>query len=306
MQIPVNWSRFINPRHVSYIFYHWLQADLLHCWLCLVAALPVYHLIVLLSVRSPLPLIIFSIVLWSVAWLPLEDSLPGLRVASARRPGFVAGFILLVLLVIRGGLIQRANDPFVVFLPAGLGLSLALLCRPVRELRVFKEELSTLALLPMITLLPPLLPERWLSESGALFASVFLQIFGVNASQAGVTVSVGASSVNVAGPCSGSEMIAQAVVVAFLALIAFPMPYKITRIPVLILAPVLAWLSNGMRIALLAFIAYLDPASAVEDTGIFSFFHLGEGGMVFSSLGIGVFAYIYVFILETQLRARQS
>lgn len=282
----------------------WLNSDRLHWWLCLTSLAPLYHLVLLISVQAPLPLIVFSLVLWSVAWLPLEDSIPSLRLATPRRLGFLIGFLSITLLVIRGSLVQRYNDPFIVIFPVALALSLAVLCRPTSDLLLFREEIYTLSLMPILTWLPPLIPEQWLSRSGALFASIFLQIVGVNASQRGVAVSIGEATVTVAGPCSGNEMIAQAVVVAFLALIAFPMPRLLMRVPLFFLAPLFAWFANGLRIALLAFIAFLNPSSAVNDTGIFSFFHLGEGGILFSSVGIGLYAFTYVKILDRQLREK--
>lgn len=282
----------------------WFNSDPLHWWLCLVAASPLYHLVLLISVHASLSLILFSLVLWSVAWLPLEDSLFKLHLDTHRRPAFLIGFTAITLLVFRGSLVQRFNDPFVVILPVALALSLAILCRPISEIRIFREEIYTLALLPILTWLPPLIPEQWLSRKGALFASVFLQIVGVDASQRGVTVSVGEAAVRVAGPCSGNEMIAQAVVVACLALIAFPMPLTWMRLPLFLLAPLFAWTANGLRIALLAVIAFLNPSSAINDTGVFSFFHLGEGGILFSGIGIGLYAFVYVKILDRQLREK--
>jgi exosortase/archaeosortase family protein len=291
----------VNQKLVS--ISSWLQSDPLHLWLCLVAAAPLYHLVLLISVRAPLPLIIFSLVLWAVAWLPLEDALESLHFFSSRRPGFLLGCCALTLLVLRGSQVQRFNDPFLVILPFALALALFLLCRPCADLGLFREELFTLSLLPIITWLPPIIPEQWLSKTGALSASVFLQLFGVDAIQVGTSVSIGSASVRVAGPCSGNEMIAQAVVVAFLALISFPLPIKHMRALVFLLAPLLAWMVNSLRISLLAVIALLKPESAISDTGVFHFFHLGEGGMIFSSIGIGLFAWIYVTILDRQLRA---
>jgi exosortase/archaeosortase family protein len=257
-----------------------------------------------MSVRAPLPLIVFALVLWSVAWLPLEDSLGSLRFASPRRAGFLIGSVLLVLLVIRGSLVERYNDPFIVILPFGFALALSILCRPKSNIFVFREEMLTLSLLPVITWLPPLIPEKLLSRSGALFASMLLQLFGIDAFSSDTRVVIEQASVNIAGPCSGNEMIAQSIVVALLAVITFPLPTKAARLPVFALAPIFAWAANGLRIALLALIAYNSPESAKNDSGVFSFFHLGEGGMLFSSLGIGLFAYVYVKILDRQLRGQ--
>jgi exosortase/archaeosortase family protein len=84
------------------------------------------------------------------------------------------------------------------------------------------------------------------------------------------------------------------------------MPKRWLRFPFLLLAPVLGWVVNGLRVALLAIIASLDPMSSVNDSGIFGFFHLGEGGMVFSGLGIAVYAYVYVKVIDSQLSSIQS
>lgn len=170
----------------------------------------------------------------------------------------------------------------------------------------FREALYILSLMPVLAWLPRLVPTERLSYSAASFAAFFLRSFGVDIVQTGAKLTVGSSAINVAGPCSGNEIMVQAFVVALLALIIFPMPKRWLRFPFLLLAPVLGWVVNGLRVALLAILASFDPMSSVNDSGIFGFFHLGEGGMVFSGLGIAVYAYVYVKVIDSQLSSIQS
>jgi exosortase len=151
-----------------------------------------------------------------------------------------------------------------------------------------------------------LVPTQNLSHSAASFAAFFLRTFGIDIVQDSTQITVGNSAINVAGPCSGNEIMVQAFVVALLALIIFPMPKRWTRLPFLLLAPLLGWIVNGLRVALLAMIASIDPVSAMNDSGMFGFFHLGEGGMVFSGLGIAAYAYAYVKVIDRQLMFLQN
>jgi len=280
------------------------QQEPVFAWLCLVFAAATYHLSLLASVSAPLDLIVFAVVLWSVAWLPVEDLVPLLRY----KPGSGRVFLLTVAwvaILIRGWMVQSYADPYLGLFPIVAILSLVLLLGGVSELRRFGECFAILALMPILAWLPRLIPTDRLSESAATFAAFVLQSLGASIVQNGHRLTVGIATVNVAGPCSGHEIMVQAFVVALLALIVFPQPNKWLRLPFLVLAPLFGWLANGLRVALLAVIASIDPVSSVEDTGVFSFFHLGEGGMVFSSLGIAAYAYVYVKTLDRQLAAME-
>jgi exosortase/archaeosortase family protein len=222
------------------------------------------------------------------------------------RPRLFLSAFFWILLLIRGSQVQSYADPFLALFPLLVGLIVVYLPFGLVGVVKLRESLMILALMPILAWLPTFIPTAPLSRSAAIFATLILQLFGVDAAQNGMRIVLGVSTVNVAGPCSGNEMMVQAFVVALLACIVFPMPNRWLRLPLLVLAPLLGWFANGLRVALLVLIASIDPVSSVEDTGVFGFFHLGEGGIVFSSLGIALYALIYVKVLDHQLNARDG
>jgi len=237
--------------------------------------------------------------------LPVEDLMPSLVYRRGARRVFLVSLAWVAILV-RGMVVQSYADPIIPLFPIISVILLVILLGGFPLLPRFREALYILSLMPVLAWLPRLVPTERLSHSAASFAAFFLRSFGVDIVQTGSRLTVGSSAVNVAGPCSGNEIMVQAFVVALLALIIFPMPKRWLRFPFLLLAPVLGWVVNGLRVALLAIIASLDPMSSVNDSGIFGFFHLGEGGMVFSGLGIAVYAYVYVKVIDAQLLSIQS
>jgi exosortase/archaeosortase family protein len=274
-------------------------------WLALLGAGAIFHLALLFSTSAPLEFTVFVIVLWAVAWLPVEDLMPSLVYRRGARRVFLVSLAWVAILV-RGMVVQSYADPIIPLFPIISVILLVILLGGFPLLHRFREALYILSLMPVLAWLPRLVPTERLSHSAASFAAFFLRSFGVDIVQTGSRLTVGSSAVNVAGPCSGNEIMVQAFVVALLALIIFPMPKRWLRFSFLLLAPVLGWVVNGLRVALLAIIASLDPMSSVNDSGIFGFFHLGEGGMVFSGLGIAVYAYVYVKVIDAQLLSIQS
>lgn len=277
----------------------------LQLWSALVALAVAYHFALLISSRASLANLLFVALVWAVAHLPFEELRPQLQFAPSRA-GFWCGGGLLVALLLRFGLAPAGDDALIYLAPPLLGLALLLLCRPPRELGRFRELLLILATTPLLVWVPTVLPESWLSVMTARLSSLMLTLLGFEAIQQGAVVDIGGAAVMVDGPCSGREMLAQAVLVGVLAWILIPLPNRWLRWPLLVLAPLCTWLANGLRIGLLAWLALQNPASADADSGLFHFFHLGEGGLLFSALGIGVYMLLYNLLLNRQLRDRES
>lgn len=287
------------------LFWRKFREQPVFAWLTLLATAAIFHFALLLSTSAPLEFIVFVIVLWAVAWLPVEDLVPSLTYRSGLSRVFVVS-VAWVAILVRGMAVQSYADPFIPVFPIVSVFILVILLGGFALLTQFREVLCILSLIPVLAWLPRLVPTDGLSYSAASFAAFFLRSFGVDIVQNDVKLTVGNSAINVAGPCSGNEIMVQAFVVALLALIIFPMPRRWMRFPFLILAPVLGWIVNGLRVALLAIIASYDPVASVNDSGLFGFFHLGEGGMVFSGLGIAVYAYIYVKVIDAELLSAQE
>jgi exosortase/archaeosortase family protein len=269
-------------------------------WTALTASCALFYGVLLLNVEAPLAFGLFAALIWAAAALTLEDALPALTLAPGRRSAPLATSLLLLLLA-RGLLVQTAGDPFLAIAPPLFGLALAGLAVPPRQLLRLREPLQVLALTPLLLLLPQLLPNGPLSRLSAALSAVLLHLFGLPVQLQGAELGVNGSAVLVGGPCAGAELITQALLVGLLALILVPLPVRRLRLPLLLLAPLLGWAANLLRIALLALLAAANPAAAAADSGLFGFFHLGHGGLLFSGLAIALYGWLYAQLLERQL-----
>jgi exosortase/archaeosortase family protein len=287
-----------------YIYWGRFKKEAVVSWLTLLGVAALFHLSLLLSTSAPLEFTIFAVVLWAVAWLPVEDLVPSLAFRRGPIRVFLVSLVWIVVLM-RGWVVQSYADPYIPLFPLIGVILLVVLLGGVSLLGRFREAIYILSLMPVLAWLPRLIPTDRLSDTAASFAAFFLRSFGFDIAQNGPRLTVGNAAINVAGPCSGNEIMVQAFVVALLAFIVFPMPKRWVRLPFLLLAPLLGWIVNGLRVALLAIIASMDPVSSVNDSGLFGFFHLGEGGMVFSGLGIAAYAYLYVKVIDQQLSSIQ-
>jgi exosortase/archaeosortase family protein len=82
----------------------------------------------------------------------------------------------------------------------------------------------------------------------------------------------------------------QLIMVGVIFALAFPMRHRWQNGVMLLVAPLLAVIANGFRIALLAGIT----ASAMPNKDWwFEFFHKSDGSLVFSGIGMLVFIWLY-------------
>lgn len=156
-------------------------------WLTLAALTAVGH-IAMVSVTQEKTLALMTLLIWGGALLCLEDQFPALVPAPS---AFGLGALVLAFGLQRTSAVLHLDFAASV-LPLWLGLGLALLCLPLRQLRRWGPSLLVLALLPLSLLL-------------------------------------NGGGVSVAGPCSGIELIAQLLVIAVVFVLAFPLPVRRSR-----------------------------------------------------------------------------
>lgn len=265
-------------------------------WLSLAALVALQNLLVLHTTQDNPTLVVFALLLWGGALICLEDQLPAL-VPNPGRTGLVVGGMLLTAVVLRSGRILHL-DAVIYPLTMLAGLALALLCVPLRQLGRFRDPLLILLLLPLSLLIKVMTPEASLSVATAAASTVLLQAVGFEATFSGRQVLMPGGNVSVGGPCNGVDMILQVAAIAMVFLLAFPLRGWAKRLLILAAAPLIGFLFNVVRISLLAVINAHGGSGA---TWWFDFFHESNGSLVFSALGVTVFAQLYLQVLEHQL-----
>lgn len=244
---------------------------------------------------------LLTVVVWGGAVICIEDHLDGFKIRPSGM-SLMVGAVLLAYATWRCSIVLD-RDTTVYGLALVQGLALALLARPIRQLWIFRGSLIVLSLLPLQLVVSKLLPEYWLSVATGRASQVLLLIFGVNASLSGRVLNLGQGAVQIAAACNGVDLIVQVTVIAIVFTLAFPVRSVALKLLYVGSAPVIGYLVNGVRIALLAVIS---SSSLPWRQGLFDFMHEEWGGLVFAGLATLLIGQIYMVLIERQLEQRHG
>jgi cyanoexosortase A len=221
------------------------------------------------------------------------------------RPGRIGRWLGVALLVVMLWFGQRlmSSNFLSSLLPLLAGLALALLAAPASKLRPFLKSLCVLALLPVVSAVSTLTPLGPLSVATAWLAKQMLSICGYTAVQLGTLVKLQGGGVIVSGACAGLSIILQLLLVAVIFALAFPMRHRWQNGLMIVMAPLLGIVVNGMRITLLALFV---TSSLPNKMWWFEFFHEHWGSLLFSGVGMQLFVWLYVYWMARQVAALGS
>jgi cyanoexosortase A len=211
--------------------------------------------------------------------------------------GLVLGSVGVLWVVARTARILFWEGILYVLAPLA-GLALVLLCLPLREIAKLRESLTCLLMLPAFALITTRLPEEPLSLLTAKIAGFWVSLLGMPVQVTGRDVLLMNGGVTVLGGCNGLDMISQIVCVSLIFLMAFPIRSLLSRILVLLAAPLVGLVCNTVRIAVLAMITTTGQG---KGDSLFEFFHTETGSLVFSGVAVFVFGMIYMWLLEREL-----
>jgi cyanoexosortase A len=218
------------------------------------------------------------------------------------RPGRIGRWVGVALLVVLLWFGQRlmSSDFFSSLLPLLAGIALALLAAPASKLRPFLKSLCVLALLPVVSAVSTLTPLGPLSVATAWLTKQMLSICGYTAVQLGTLVKTQGGGVIVSGACAGLSILLQLLLVAVIFALAFPMRHRWQNGLMIVMAPLLGIVVNGMRITLLALFV---TSSLPNKMWWFEFFHEQWGSLLFSGVGMQLFVWLYVYWMSRQVAA---
>lgn len=239
---------------------------------------------------------IFALLIWGGAVICMEDQFATLT-PQPRLPELLAGTVLLLLVLVRSASIL-SSDGIIFALAPLVAIALGLICYPLQKLINLRDPFLCLMLLPSFSLLMRLMPERPISLLTAQGAALWLGSLGLDVLVDGRDVYLRGGGVEVLGACNGLDMMAQIFCICIIFMLAFPLQSVISKIVLLISAPIIGVFFNTFRIALLAFIVAGGDGKGSQ---LFDFFHQDGGSLVFSGLGVLVFGYLYLRLLDREL-----
>jgi cyanoexosortase A len=275
----------------------WRSLDNRELWGLLAAIFALYLL--QLSLLTQLPDVPLNLMLVMGGAVLVLNSPPA---GWQPRPGRIGRWVGVALLVVMLWFGQRlmSSDLISSLLPLLAGIALALLAAPASKLRPFFKSLCVLALLPVVSAVSTLTPLGPLSVATAWITKQMLSICGYTAVHLGTLVKLQGGGVIVSGPCAGLDILLQLLLVAVIFAMAFPMRHSWQNGLMIMVAPLLGIVVNGMRIMLLAL---LVTSSLANRQWWFEFFHDHWGSLLFSGLGMQLFVWLYVYWMARQVAA---
>jgi len=134
----------------------------------------------------------------------------------------------------------------------------------------------------------------------AKFATFVLWYTGFAVSRQGFHISLPEGGVEVYPGCSGLENIIHLLKLTLLFLVIFPPNKWINKILVPLVAIFIAFVVNGVRVALLAVLVASSKQQA------FDYWHLGEGSLIFSMFSVFIFGLFCLFLLQQEKAENQD
>lgn len=226
---------------------------------------------------------LFWVAVWSLLWSRRND----LSLDSGVFSSFWGN--LLIALVLLKSIFVSGYDPFLRISPLISALGVALLASSFKGLKQYWRELLILCFLAPSPGTLSLLIDT--STFTAQFATAILWYLGFEVSRQGVYVTLPTGSIEVYPGCSGIESMLHLLGLAVLFLVMFPTNW-LEKILVPIVAILVAFVVNGVRVALMAVLAASSNPQALE------YWHKGDGSLLFSMISVVILGLFCLFLLR--------
>lgn len=254
----------------------------------LAAGLIALHL-TLAAKANNLELLSTTIVFWAAVASLIWDKWDKLSTQSDVFSSFL-GASLITMMLLKSTSVS-GYDLFLRLSPFISALGLALLVSGVKGLKQYWQELLLLAFI----IIPPGLVLRFFDVTTltAKFSTFLLWCLGFDVSRQGLFITLPTGRVAVGFGCSGANGMLQLLGLALLFLFMFPETNCKQKIFIPFLAVLIAFLTNGVRVAILALLVAGSHLQA------FNYWHTGSGSQLFPLVGIFLFGlFCWFFILR--------
>lgn len=265
-----------------------------HIWLTGIAlTVAATHLNILLKTNA-LSFLGTSFIFWVAVASLLWDKRDSLKLNSGVFTSCFA-VTLLVLLLIKSMFIGKLSFTFSALFPIIAGIALALLASGFRGISQYWRELCALFILGGSKVFTAWLTDFDPSLLTAKFATYILWYLGFSVTRQGGNIYFDSQprGVDVYAGCSGVDAMLHLLSLALLFFLVFPTNRR-TKVLLPITAVVLGFVSNGIRVALLAYLNAYNYLSS------FDYWHDGEGSLLFSILSAAILCGIALWLMQIE------
>lgn len=228
-----------------------------------------------------------SILFWAAMCSLLFKKHNNLNLESGILGSFLGLLIITIILIKSQSL--GGFDFFLRLSPLLSALGLGLIASDVKGIKQYWQELLILCfLIPHSGFVSHFIDT---SKLTAQFAASLLWYLGFQVSRQGVNVVLPTGSVEVNPGCSGYGAIIQLLGIAVIFLFMFPTTLT-SKIATPIVAVLLGFIINGIRVAIMAILASSSQHEA------FLYWHGGDGSLIFSVISVFLFGLFCNFLLQ--------
>ena len=226
---------------------------------------------------------LFWVAVSSIVWQKRDTLSLESRVYSSVWGLLIIAFVLLRSISVFG------YDPFLRLFPLISIFGVALLASGLKGLKQYWQEFLIFCfLVPSPGTLTLLID---ISTLTAKFATAILWYMGFEVYRKGVFVSFPTGGIEVYPGCSGIENMLHLLGLAVIFLMMFPTKW-IEKILLPIVAILIAFVVNGVRVAILAIFAASANPQGLE------YWHKGDGSLIFSMIAVGIMGLFCFFLLK--------
>lgn len=230
-----------------------------------------------------------SLLFWLSAANLVWNQRHGLNLNAGVFASLVGTTLLALLLLLNSTAITGGN--FLRAYPFLAAVGLALLASGFQGLRQYWQPLVLLFFLGIPEALLSYLTD--FSLATARLATVMLWYSGFDVVRQGVNIYLPGGSVEVYPGCSGLQSMMQLLGISVLVLILLPLRWTwVQKIGLPLVAMVIAFIVNGVRVALMAILFTQGQRDA------FDYWHLGNGSLIFSGIAVLLFVFLVQWLLR--------
>jgi cyanoexosortase A len=299
LRIGASFDLIRHSQPYRYLVSHIPPPTLRNLWLTLCGLIALQNLIVFTNTQIT-GNAITALIVWGGALICMEDLIESIKPRPSLHSLLVGSFFVLYSLYRTSRV--SGSDSFLYLLVPLSGLGLVLMAHTFREVSKFKASLLILCLLPLFVVVQIVFATFVtddLSLLTAKFVLLWLSILGLSPLRLiGDTVFVDGGAVQVMHECNGFEMIMQMLITGIIFLVAFPLRSRLGKLIVIFLSPIIGFIVNSIRIALLAIFTSFDSQAGKS---LFDFFHEQAGSLIFSGIAVFLLGYLYLTLLDREL-----